>query len=121
MVDSYFKNHSKYDYDIHFDFLNPLLAKDKIEFKDILERTEVLEELIEKGDIDFTPPGVQIDEHLNGNFKITYLDLEFKNVNVGEAVPLLIALSCLLAAKPVVTLYQIDEELHYFLKKFRTY
>ncbi|MBP3790954.1 MAG: hypothetical protein ILA26_02870 [Methanobrevibacter sp.] len=121
MVNEYFKSYSKYDYDIHFDFLEPILAKEKIDFEDILEGTKLLEELIEKNEIDFLPVGLRIDEHLNGNFKVTYQDLEFKNVNVGEAIPLLIVLTSLLNAKPIVTLYQIDEELHYFLEKFRSY
>ena len=121
MVNEYFKEHSKYDYDIHFDFLNPLLSKDKIDFDDILEGTKDLEELIEKEEINFIPPGLRIDEHLNENFKISYQDLEFVNVNVGEAIPLLIALTTLLNHKPIVSLYQIEEELNHFLDKFRTY
>ena len=121
MVDAYFKYYSKYDYDIHFDFLKPILIKEKIEFEDILEGTRDLEELIEKNEIDFIPSGLGIDEHLNGNFKITYQDLEFSNVSVGEAVPLLIALTSLLNHKPIVSLYQIEEELNNFLEKFRSY
>lgn len=121
MVDSYFKNHAKYDYDISFSFIKPLLLKDKIEFEDILEGTEVLEDLIEKNEIDFIPAGLQIDEHINGNFMITYQDLTFSNVHVGEAIPLLIALSSLLNHKPIVTLSQIKEELDCFLEKFRSY
>ena len=121
MVDSYFKDHSKYDYDIHFDFLEPVLSKEKIGFDDILEGTKVLEELIEKGEINITPAGLRIDEHLNENFRISYQTLEFKNVNVGEAIPLLIALTSLLNHKPIVSLYQIEEELNNFLEKFRTY
>ena len=121
MVNEYFREHSKYDYDIHFDFLNPLLSKDKIDFDDILEGTKDLEELIEKEEINFIPPGLRIDEHLNENFKISYQDLEFVNVNVGEAIPLLIALTTLLNHKPIVSLYQIEEELNHFLDKFRTY
>lgn len=121
MVDSYFKYYSKYDYDIHFDFLKPILIKEKIEFEDILEGTRDLEELIEKNEINFIPSGLKIDEHLNGNFKITYQDLEFLNVSVGEAVPLLIALTSLLNHKPIVSLYQIEEELNNFLEKFRSY
>ena len=121
MVDSYFKYYSKYDYDIHFDFLKPILIKEKIEFEDILEGTRDLEELIEKNEINFIPSGLKIDEHLNGNFKITYQDLEFINVSVGEAVPLLIALTSLLNHKPIVSLYQIEEELNNFLEKFRSY
>lgn len=121
MVDAYFKDYSKYDYDIHFDFLDVVLSKDKIEFEDILEGTKVLEELIEREQISFVPYGLKIDEHLNGNFKITYQDLEFVNVNVGEAIPLLIALNSLLNYNPIVTLAQIKEELDYFLERFRSY
>ena len=77
--------------------------------------------LIEKGEINFIPAGLRIDEHLNENFRITYQTLEYKNVTVGEAVPLLIALTSLLNHSPVVSLFQIDEELNYFLEKFRSY
>lgn len=122
MVDSYFReNHSKYDYDIKFDFIDLILEKEKIEFSDIQRGTETLEELIEKGEINFIPHGLRIDEHMNGNFKITYQDLEFKNITVGEAIPFLIALNSLLTYKPIVTLTQIEEELNYFLEKFRSY
>lgn len=121
MVDSYFKEYSKYDYDIHYDFLDSVLSKEKIEFDDILEGTKVLEELIEKNEINFIPYGLRIDEHLNGNFKISYQDLEFVNVNVGEAIPLMIALTSLLNHQPTVTLYQIEDELNYFLERFRSY
>lgn len=122
MVDSYFRDkYSKYDYDITFDFIDSLLEKEKVEFEDIEEGTQTLMELIEKEQISFIPSGVRIDEHVNGNFKITYQDLEFSNVSVGEAIPLLIALNCLLTYKPIVTLTQIEEELNCFLKKFRSY
>ena len=121
MVDSYFKDHCKYDYDISFDFLKPVLSKEKIEFEDIAEGAEVLADLIENGKVSFIASGVRIDAHLNGNFKITYQTLEFVNVSVGEAIPLLIALNSLLNAKPIVTLDQIEEELNYFLEKFRQY
>ena len=121
MVNEYFRQYSKYDYNIHFDFLDSVLSKEKIDFDDILEGTGELEELIEKNEISFIPAGLRIDQHLNNNFKITYQTLEFKNVRVGEAIPLLIALTTLLNHNPVITLYQIDEELHYFLEKFRQY
>lgn len=121
MVDSYFKDHSKYDYDIEFDFLKPILEKEKIEFRDIEEGTKVLEELIEKEQISFIPQGVVIDEHVNGNFRITYQNLEFNNVRIGEAIPFLIALNSLLTYKPIVTLTQIEDELNNFLEKFRNY
>lgn len=122
MVDSYFReNHSKYEYDIRFDFIEPILEKEKIEFSDIQEGTEILEELIEKEEISFIPHGLTIDEHVNGNFRITYQDLEFKNITVGEAIPFLIALNSLLTYKPIVTLTQIEEELNYFLERFRSY
>lgn len=122
MVDSYFRyDYSKYHYDISFDFIDPLLDKEKIEFKDILEGTEVLEEMIEKEEISFIPSGVRIDEQSNGNFRITYQDLEFANITVGEAIPFLIALNSLVTYKPIVSLFQIEEELNYFLNKFRSY
>jgi hypothetical protein len=121
MVDSYFKDYSLYDYDIHYEFLNPLLSKDKIDFEDILEGTKDLEDLIEKEKITFIPSGLIIEEHVNGNFKITYQNLEFSNVRVGEAIPLLIALNSLITYKPIVTLAQIEEELNHFIDKFRTY
>ena len=121
MVDSYFREHAKYDYDIHFDFLDSVLKKEKIEFKDILEGTKELEVLLDKGEINFLPSGLRIDEHLNGNFKVTYQTLEFMNVSVGEAIPLLIALTSLLNAKPTVAMFQIEEELNSFLDKFRKY
>ena len=122
MVDSYFRQgYSKYSYNISFDFIEPLLVKEKIEFKDILEGTKVLEELLEKEEIGFIPSGARIDEHLNGNFKITYQDLEFKNITVGEAIPFLIALNSLVNHKPIISLFQIEDELKYFLEKFRSY
>lgn len=121
MVNEYFSHHSLYDYDIHFDFLDSILSKDRIDFDDILGGTKELEELIEKEEVSFIPAGLRIDEHLNDNFRITYQTLEFRNVNVGEAVPLLIALTALLDYKPIVSLFQIEEELNHFLEKFRTY
>ena len=121
MVNEYFRQYCKYDYDIHYDFLDSVLSKENIDFDDILEGTKYLEELIEKNEIEIIPAGLIIDQHLNENFKITYQTLEFKNVRVGEAIPLLIALTSLLNHKPIITLYQIDEELHYFLERFRSY
>jgi hypothetical protein len=121
MVNEYFRQYSSYDYNIHFDFLDCVLSKEKIDFDDILEGTRVLEELIEKEEISFIPAGLRIDEHLNDNFRITYQTLEYKNINVGEAVPLLITLTSLLNHNPTVSLFQIEEELNHFLEKFRTY
>ena len=122
IVDCYFReNQSVYDYDIEFDFITPLLKKEKITFDDILKGTEVLEELIEKEQISFIPNGLIIEEHINSNFRITYQDFEFKNVHVGEAIPLMIALNSLLTYKPIVTLTQISEEMDHFLEKFRSY
>ena len=121
-MDSYFRqNLSKYDYDITFEFITPILEKEKIEFSDIQEGTKVLEELIEKNQIDFIPTGLIIEEQINGKFEISYQDLKFSNIDVGEAIPLLIALDSLLKVKPIVTLSQISEELDYFLEKFRSY
>ena len=122
IVDNYFRHHySKYDYDIKFDFITPLLSKDKIEFEDILEGTKELEELIEREEISFIPPGLRIDEISGNKFNITYQELEFKDIHVGEAIPLLIALNTLLNYKPIVSLTQIEEELDNFIDKFRSY
>ena len=122
MLDNYFrKGYSTYDYDIEFDFITPILSKEKIEFEDITDGTKVLEELIEKEQINFIPPGLKIDEHANGNFQITYQDLVFSNIHIGEAIPLLIALNTLLNYKPTLSLFQIEEELNYFISQFRSY
>ena len=122
MVDNYFRhNYSKYDYDIEFEFITPILTKDKVEFEDILEGTEVLEELIEKEEINFIPSGLRIDEQADGEFRITYQDLVFNDVLVGEAIPLIIALTTLLNYKPTLSLNQISEELQHFLKQFKKY
>ena len=122
MVDNYFRNHySKYDYDIRFDFVEPLLEKEIIEFEDILEGTKDLETLIEKEEINFVPIGLKIYQHTNGNFKIIYQDLDFNNIRIGEAIPFLIALNSLLTHKPIITLVQIEEELENFIEKFRQY
>ena len=122
MVDNYFRhNYSKYDYDIEFEFITPILTKDKVEFEDILEGTEVLEELIEKEEINFIPSGLRIDEQADGEFRITYQDLVFNDVLVGEAIPLIIALTTLLNYKPTLSLNQISEELQHFLQQFKQY
>ena len=122
MVDNYFRHgYSKYDYDIAFDFVTPILLKDKVEFEDIMEGTKVLEELMEREKINFISPGLMIDELENSNFKITYQDLIFDDIHVGEAIPLLIALNSLLNYKPILPLTQIKEELDNFIEKFRSY
>ena len=122
MVDNYFRHrYSLYDYDIEFEFINPILEKEKVEFEDILEGTKVLEDLIEREEINFISPGLQIAEMNNGNFQIKYQNLVFKDVRVGEAIPLLIALNTLLNYKPTISLGQIEEELNNFIEKFRSY
>ena len=122
MVDSYFRqHHSKYNYDIRFDFVEPILDKEKVEFEDILEGTKVLEELLERQEISFPPTGVIIDQLKSDEFNISYQDLIFKNIRIGEAIPLLIALNSLVTYKPIVTLDQIEEELNNFIEKFRSY
>ena len=122
MVDSYFRqHHSKYDYDIRFDFVEPILDKEKVEFEDILEGTKVLEEVLDRQEISFPPTGVKIDQLKSDEFNIFYQDLIFENIRIGEAIPLLIALNSLVTYKPIVTLDQIEEELNNFIEKFRSY
>lgn len=122
MVDNYFRHgYSKYDYDIRFDFITPLLDKEKVEFDDIMQGTGVLEELLERQELNFIPSGLTIDPQDNNKFKISYQDLEFDDIYVGEAIPLIIALSTLLSYKPTLSLTQIEEELENFIEKFRSY
>ncbi len=122
IVDSYFRQgHSKYDYDITFDFIDPILSKDKVEFADILEGTKLLEELIEKQEVNFIKPDFVISQKANGDFVIYYQDLVFENLKVGEAIPVLICLYTLLDYKPVISLTQINEELENFIECFRKY
>ena len=123
MVDNYFRhNYSKYEYDIRFDFVEPLLDKEKVEFEDILKGTEQLEDLIEQEEINFIPQGlIFLNQNQNASFNVIYQDLEFDNVNVGEVIPLLIALNSLLTYKPIVTLTQIEEEIENFIGQFRRY
>lgn len=122
MVDNYFREgFSKYDYDIKFDFITPILSKEKVVFEDILEGTQVLEGLLERQEVNFIPSGLSIDPQSDSRFKISYQNLEISNVYVGEAIPLVIALSTLLSYKPTLSLSQIEEELENFLEKFRSY
>lgn len=122
MVDNYFRHHySKYDYDIEFDFITPILSKEKVEFKDIMDGTKVLEELIEKEELNLIPAGLKINEKKNSKFDITYQDLVFRDIHVGEAIPLIIALSTLLNYRPTLSLNQIEEELNHFIIQFRMY
>ena len=122
MVDNYFRHHySKYKYDIRYDFVTPILSKDKVEFEDILEGTEVLEDLIEKGEINFIPNGLKIDQLTNQSFNISYQHLVFNDIRIGETIPFLIALNALVTYKPIITLDQIQEELENFINEFRSY
>ena len=122
MVDNYFRfGYSKYEYDIKFDFITPLLLKEKVEFDDILEGTQDLEELIERQQINFIPTGLRIDEDENDRFTISYQDLTFRDISVGQAIPLLIALSTLLDYKPTLSLSQIEEEIDHFIELFNSY
>ena len=118
IVDNYFRhNYSKFRYDIKFDFITPLLDKEKIEFEDIHENTKVLEELIEKEEINFTPFGLDLEQKNEQTFKVTYQQLIFDNINIREDIPFLITFSSLLTYKPVVSLVQIEEELDNFIQE----
>lgn len=122
MVDNYFRHrYSKYDYDIRYDFITPILNKEKVEFEDIIEGTKVLEDLIEKEEISFIPIGLKIDQHPNQEFKVSYQNLIFDNIRIGEVIPFLIVLNALLTYTPIVTLDRIAEELENFIDEFRSY
>ena len=120
MVDNYFRHrYSKYEYDIRFDFVNPILKKEKVEFSDIHKGAEVLGELIEKQKINFTPHGLRIDQHRNGNFRISYQSISFSNIYVGEAIGVLIALNSLIEYRPAITLDEIKIEVDRFIETQR--
>ena len=106
IVNKYFNN-SKYD--ISFNFLDKY--DKELNFKDLIEGSELIKEL----DIDFINPNFIIEQHINGNFKISYLNISFNNISVGEAIPVMIVLNCLLKLKPVINLYEIKVEVDNFI------
>ena len=107
IVNKYFNNSR---YDVSFNFLNKY--DKELGFEDLIEGSELIKEL----NMDFINPNFIIEQHINGNFKISYLNISFNNINVGEAVPVMIVLDCLLKLKPAISLDEIKIEVDKFIK-----
>ena len=107
IVNKYFNNSR---YDVSFNFLNKY--DKELGFEDLIEGSELIKEL----NMDFINPNFIIEQHINGNFKISYLNISFNNINVGEAVPVMIVLDCLLKLKPAISLDEIKMEVDNFIK-----
>lgn len=110
LVGSYFKDT---EYDIRFDFLDEFDRK--LDFNDLKKGAKLIDDL----NIDFINPNFKIEQHLNGNFKISYHSISFSNINVGEAIPVLIVLNSLLSYKPAITLDKIKSEVDIFINTQR--
>ena len=110
LVNSYFKSTK---YDITFDFLDEF--NKKLDFDDLKRGAKIIKDL----NITFINPNFQIEPYPNGNFKIIYQSISFSNIDVGEAIPVLIVLNSLLSYKPAITLDEIKLEVDKFIKTQR--
>lgn len=113
VVDRYFRD-SKYD--IHFDFLDDF--NHDLTFKELNEGAQLVSDL----NLNFINPNFIIENLINGNFKISYQEISFSDIYVGEAIGVLICLNSLIELKPAVTLDEIKKEVDAFIdiqrKKF---
>jgi len=107
IVNKYFNNSR---YDVSFNFLNKY--DKELGFEDLIEGSELIKEL----NMDFINPNFIIEQHINGNFKISYLNISFNNINVGEVIPVMIVFDCLLKLKPAISLDEIKMEVDNFIK-----
>ena len=110
LVDSYFKNTK---YSIHFDFLDEF--DKKLDFNDLKRGAKLINDL----NISFINPNFKILPNPKGNFTITYQSISFADINVGEAIPVLIVLNSLLSYKPAITLDEIKLEVDKFINAQR--
>lgn len=110
LVENYFKD-SKYN--ISFDFLSDF--DKKLDFEDLKKGAKLISDL----NITFVNPNFIIKPHTNGSFKITYQSISFDNINVGEAIPVLIVLNSLLSYKPAISLDEIKSETDIFINTQR--
>lgn len=110
LVQSYFRNSR---YDIHFDFLDDF--NKNLDFDDLKRGAKLIAEL----NVSFTNPNFIIEQHLNGNFRISYQGISFSNVDVGEAIPVLIVLNSLLSYTPAISLDEIKSEVDIFINTQR--
>ena len=110
IVDRYFKDS---DYDIHFDFLDGY--KGDLTFEDLNEGAELISNL----NVNFLNLNFIIENHANGNFRISYQSISFSNIYVGEAIGVLIALNSLIEYRPAITLDEIKIEVDRFIETQR--
>lgn len=110
LVQSYFRN-SKYNID--FDFLKDF--DKKLDFNDLKKGAKLIGEL----NVSFINPNFIIEQHPNGNFRISYQGFSFSNVDVGEAIPVLIVLNSLLSYTPAISLDEIKSEVDIFINTQR--
>ena len=110
LVDKYFESSR---YDVHFDFLDEF--KKELTFEDLNEGSKLVRDL----NLNFINPNFSIEQHLNGNFRISYQSISFKNIFMAEAVGVLIALNALIELKPAVTLEDIKLEVDNFIETQR--
>ena len=110
LVESYFRNT---EYDITFDFLKDF--NKKLDFNDLKRGAKMINDL----NVSFINPNLKIAQHSNGNFTISYQGISFDDINVGEAIPVLIVLNSLLEYKPVISLDEIKSEVDIFINTQR--
>lgn len=110
LVDKYFEDSR---YPVHFDFLDKY--KKELTFEDLNEGAELISDMNPR----FINPNFKIEQHLNGNFKISYQTISFKNIFVAEAIGVLIALNAMIELKPAVSMDDIKLEVDCFIETQR--
>ena len=110
LVDKYFEDSR---YPVHFDFLDKY--KKELTFEDLNEGAELIRDM----NPSFINPNFKIEQHLNGNFKISYHTISFKNIFMAEAIGVLIALNAMIELKPAVSLDDIKLEVDNFIETQR--
>ena len=110
LVDRYFEDTR---YDIHFDFLDDY--KRDLTFEDLNEGAELISNL----NLNFLNPNFIIENHINGNFRISYQSISFSNIYAGETIGILIALNSLIEYRPAITLDEIKSEVDRFIETQR--
>ena len=110
LVDKYFEDSR---YPVHFDFLDKY--KKELTFEDLNKGAELISDM----NPSFINPNFKIEQHLNGNFKISYQTISFKNIFVAEAIGVLIALNAMIELKPAVSMDDIKLEVDNFIETQR--
>ena len=110
LVDKYFEDSR---YPVHFDFLDKY--KKELTFEDLNEGAELISDM----NPSFINPNFKIEQHINGNFKISYQTISFKNIFMAEAIGVLIALNAMIELKPAVSMDDIKLEVDNFIETQR--